>query len=133
MSFLLDTNICSAYLKGHSGLAHRFQQHGGRLYVPTVVVGELYTWAERRQKVAASILQIESDLLSQAIELPFDRPCAREFGKQRAALLARGRPMDSIDLQIAATALAHNLILVTHNTADFIHVPGLQLDDWPSP
>jgi tRNA(fMet)-specific endonuclease VapC len=133
MSFLLDTNICSAYLKGRSGLAHRFQQHGGRLYVPTVVVGELYTWAERRLNVAAAILQIEDDLLSQAIELPFDRICAREFGKQRAALLASGRPMDSIDLQIAVTALAHRLTLVTHNTADFIHVPGLQLADWLSP
>lgn len=40
MSFLLDTNICSAHLKRPSGLTHRFVQHGGGLYVSTVVLGE---------------------------------------------------------------------------------------------
>src|SRR5437588_6580864 len=45
MSFLLDTNICSAYLKYPGALTHRFHQHGGRLYVTTLVLGELYTWA----------------------------------------------------------------------------------------
>ena len=34
-----------------------------------------------------------------------------------------------MDLMIASVALVHNLTLVTHNTADYRHVPGLQLDD----
>lgn len=33
-------------------------------------------------------------------------------------------------LLIAAIALQHNLILVTHNTHEFQRVPGLLLDDW---
>jgi tRNA(fMet)-specific endonuclease VapC len=33
-------------------------------------------------------------------------------------------------LQIAAIALANNLILVTHNTREFERVDGLQLEDW---
>jgi len=32
MSFLLDTNICSAHLKRPGGLAHRMIQYSGRLY-----------------------------------------------------------------------------------------------------
>jgi tRNA(fMet)-specific endonuclease VapC len=31
---------------------------------------------------------------------------------------------------IAATALAHNVTLVTHNTREFERVPGLKLEDW---
>jgi tRNA(fMet)-specific endonuclease VapC len=42
MSFLLDTNICSAQLRRLAGLAHRFMQHMGRLFVPTIVPGTLY-------------------------------------------------------------------------------------------
>lgn len=42
MSYLLDTNICSAHLKRSGGLAHRFIQYGGRLHIPTIVLGELY-------------------------------------------------------------------------------------------
>jgi hypothetical protein len=31
---------------------------------------------------------------------------------------------------IAATARAHGLTLVTHNSAEFVRVPGLPLEDW---
>lgn len=34
---------------------------------------------------------------------------------------------------IASALLVHNLTLVTHNTADFRHIPGLRLDDWLIP
>jgi tRNA(fMet)-specific endonuclease VapC len=36
----------------------------------------------------------------------------------------------SKDLQIAAITLAHNLILVTHNTGEFKRVVGLTIEDW---
>jgi len=38
-----------------------------------------------------------------------------------------------LDLLIAATALVHDLTLVTHNTQDFMNVPGLGLADWTVP
>jgi tRNA(fMet)-specific endonuclease VapC len=41
--------------------------------------------------------------------------------------------LDSVDMQIAATAIVHNLTLVTHNTKDFQHISGLRLDDWLAP
>jgi len=36
-------------------------------------------------------------------------------------------------LIIAATALLHNLTLVTHNSQDFLNIPGLRMADWLSP
>ncbi len=44
MSHLLDTNIVSAYLKRPGGLAHRFIQYSGRLYLSTIGLAELYDW-----------------------------------------------------------------------------------------
>ncbi len=40
MSHLLDSNIGSAYFRRPAGLAHRFFQYGGGLFVPTVDLGE---------------------------------------------------------------------------------------------
>ena len=45
MSYLLDTDICSAYVKNNRLLANRFVQYGGRLQISTVTLGELFTWA----------------------------------------------------------------------------------------
>jgi tRNA(fMet)-specific endonuclease VapC len=38
-----------------------------------------------------------------------------------------------MDLMIAATALLYDLTLVTHNTKDFSHIPGLRMVDWLAP
>jgi tRNA(fMet)-specific endonuclease VapC len=77
MSFLLDTNICSAYLKQPGRLAHRFIQHGGGLYLSTIALGELYTWAERRPDPAPLVNAIETGLLAAVTVLDFDRDCWR--------------------------------------------------------
>jgi tRNA(fMet)-specific endonuclease VapC len=47
MSFLLDTDTCSAHLKQKGNLSHKFLQYLGRLHMSVITVGELYTWALR--------------------------------------------------------------------------------------
>lgn len=46
---------------------------------------------------------------------------------------AGGQPHNDADLLIAATALEHNLALVTGNTSHFAWIPGLTLTDWRTP
>lgn len=132
MSHLLDTNICSAHFRRPGGLAHRFIQYGGGLFVPTIVLGELYSGAYHVPN-PASLLQSIADLLSDVQVLDFDHACAEEFGKVRGALLQQGISVPTTDLMIAAVALVHNFTLVTNNTADFQNIPGLRLDDWLTP
>lgn len=132
MSYLLDTNICSAHIRRPAGLAHRFVQHAGRLYLSTIVLGELYAGAYMSagsQKILMGI----TDLLRDTNLLAFDALCAEEFGKLRGILKRQGIGISPIDLQIAAVAIVHGLTLVTNNTADFQNVPGLNLDDWLKP
>jgi tRNA(fMet)-specific endonuclease VapC len=130
MSFLLDTNICSAHLKRPSGLTHRFVQHGGGLYISTVVLGELYTWAYRRSDPQKLLSIIEKDLLPDLTVLDFDRVCAVQFGQLQSEMLRQGKVVNPVDLMIAAVALVHDLTLVTHNTKHFQAVSSLRVVDW---
>ena len=130
MSFLLDTNTCSAHLKRPAGLMHRFTQHSGRLCIATIVLGELYAWAYRRSNPTSLLDKIENDLLRDVRVLDYDAVCAKEFGRLRGSMLQQGLVVSRLDLMIGAVALVHNQTLVTHNTGDFRLIPGLRLEDW---
>jgi predicted nucleic acid-binding protein len=71
MSHLLDTNICAAHFRRPAGLAHRFIQYGGGLFLPTVVLAELYAGAYHVAD-PAPLLQKVADLLQDVHVLPFD-------------------------------------------------------------
>ncbi|BAZ83658.1 MULTISPECIES: type II toxin-antitoxin system VapC family toxin [Sphaerospermopsis] len=62
--------------------------------------------------------------LYQFVSLYFDDNCAEIYGQIRADLAKIGTPISSNGLQIAAIALANNLILVTHNVREFSRVDG---------
>lgn len=132
MSFLLDTDICSAYMKGNGLVQNRFIQYGGRLHISVATLGELHTWT-LRAKASPRRIQGLRDLLRDVVVLDATPAVALEFGKTEAMLLDRGLAVSEFDLLIAATALAHGLTLVTHNIRDFQPVPGLTLVDWLDP
>ncbi|GAB4126200.1 MAG: hypothetical protein OHK0050_38830 [Roseiflexaceae bacterium] len=62
--------------------------------------------------------------------LPYHEAAASWHGRERARLGALGRTPPFADGQIAAIAHAHQLILVTFNTADYADFSGLTLEDW---
>ncbi len=132
MSFLVDTDICSAHLKQQGPVTNRFLQYTGRLYISAVTVGELFTWA-LRGNAPPPRLQSLLDLLNDVTVLDVTEQIGRKFGELQAALFDVGRPAPEMDLFIAATALVHNLTLVTHNIRDFANVPGLAVQDWLNP
>ncbi len=132
MSFLIDTDICSAYLKGDRLVWNRFMQYSGGLHVLTVTVGELFTWVLRANASPAR-LQGLLDLLRDVTVLEVTLDVARKFGEVRAGLLDRGQSAPEMDLLIASTALFHGLTMVTHNVADYANIPGLTVADWLTP
>jgi tRNA(fMet)-specific endonuclease VapC len=128
VSFLFDTDICSAHLRGNGRVFNRFVQHGGGLCVSVVSVAELYTWASR----AAPPRRREGlkRLLAEMTVANVDPDVARRCGEVRARLLDQGRTVPTTDLLIASTALVHELVLVTHNVQHFASVPDLRIEDW---
>ena len=97
--------------------------------VCSVVKAELFYGAMKSAKPEQN-LRLQEAFLAQFVSLPFDDLATTFFGQIRSQLEAKGTPIGSYDLQIAAMALAHNLILVTHNTREFRRVEGLQWEDW---
>ena len=132
MSFLLDTDICSAFFKKNAPVVVRVMLHYGGLHVSTVTVGELMTWARRASTPPSRLQEIE-DFLGTVAVIDVDRMVAETFGQIRAGPLDRGRTIGVPDLLNAAVALVHNLTVVTHNVADYRDVPGLSIVDWMAP
>lgn len=133
MSFVLDTDVCSAHLKGDGRVHNRMVQHSGGIYVSILTLAELYTWANRDPARSGVRVDAIGNMLSDVQVLTVDQNVAFTFGVIRAALLGRGVVVDAVDLFIAATALEFDFTVVTHNTKHFRHVPGLRVEDWVSP
>lgn len=131
MTYLLDANVCIRLINNSSpALLRRFRlESPASLRLSSVVRAELMFGARNSGRVAEN-LRLIADFWEPFVSLPFDDPSAAHYGVIRAELRRQGRPIGSNDLLIAATALAHDVTLVTHNTREFSRVPGLRLEDW---
>ena len=129
MSFLLDTDICSAYLKARREIFGRFAQYSGGLFISTVTLAELWTWAGRAGAPTSRSDQTKEFLETVHI-VTVDEEIALACGIIRAGLLDRGITVPLPDLMIAATALTRDLTLVTHNVRDYSSIPNLRIQDW---
>jgi tRNA(fMet)-specific endonuclease VapC len=65
--------------------------------------------------------------LQQFDTLPLSSPIAEIFGHARSDLRRAGQLIPDLDLLIGATALHHDLILLTRNRQHFTRIPGLRI------
>ena len=130
MSFLVDTNVCIAWLKGERAVRDAWLKvTPGSVLLSSVVRAELLYGARKSQQVAKNLERLE--VLFDALEpAPFDDAAAAQYGLVRAQLDAMGAPIGPNDLLIAATALAHDATLVTRNEREFRRVAGLRVASW---
>jgi tRNA(fMet)-specific endonuclease VapC len=129
MRYLLDTNAVIAMLRDPaSPPASRVRKERvGDVAISAIVAHELFYGAFKSQRAARNVALVD------ALQFPvieFDREDARQAGEIRAFLTARGMTIGPYDLLIAGQAVARNMILITHNTAEFGRAPGLRIEDW---
>jgi len=124
---LIDTDIASFIFKG-SDYADPYIPllTGNELALSFMTIAELFQWAIVRQWGNRRITQLEQ-YLSNYLVIPTDQPLCQEWARIRVDRQNAGRPISPQDAWIAATAIRHNLPLVTHNLRDFRTVPNLQL------
>lgn len=131
MSYLIDTNHASAFMSDQQPVTKRIVNmatQGERFFLCMPTVGELYfaVFASHRQQENTGNLR---RLLERIAILPFDLHAAREYGRIRAELKAKGRPIPGVDAQIAAVARVHNLTVLSRDR-HFDYVDGLAVENW---
>ena len=126
MRFLLDTNVLSELRrpKPDRKLTSWLLQNEAACGISDIVIGEFNKGAnflpegERRQSVLSWIEEVEAQFEDKI--LPVDRNVWKYWGELCGnSEREHGRRFQVIDSLIAATALAHRLVLVTRNVNDF--------------
>ncbi|GGK42202.1 tRNA(fMet)-specific endonuclease VapC [Deinococcus malanensis] len=131
LGYLLDTNICIYIIKNRPPTVRdRFARlQPGQLGLSAVTEAELLHGGHISQRVNHNLAAI-SDFVSRLVVVPFDSRVTDTYGHVRAILEQQGQPIGPLDFQIVATALAHDLVLVTNNVREFQRVPALRVEDW---
>lgn len=131
MSFLLDTNLCIAFLNGRDkGVRDRLLALDPEaVSLCSVVRGELLYGARNSQNVDANLRRLH-EFFDAFASLPFDDAAAESYGVLRAQLKREGRLIGPNDLMIAAIAVANDLTLVTRNQSEFHRIAGLRVVSW---
>jgi tRNA(fMet)-specific endonuclease VapC len=124
---ILDTNIITAWLKGEANIADRIEK-AATVYIPIVVLGELYYGATHSTRVYKNIAILKK-LSNRYRLLVIDEATAVEYGKIKSALRKKGAPIPENDIWIAAIAFRHKLSLVTRDK-HFNQVNGLKVINW---
>lgn len=129
----LDTNACIRALNRSSErLVAQLEAHDpSEIAVSSVVRAELAYGARRSRRVEEN-LGVLRRFLAPFRSVAFDERCADHYGRIRAELEAQGTVIGPNDLLIAATAQAHDALLVTANTREFSRVTGLRFENWES-
>lgn len=130
MGFLLDTNILIYRLKNAGNVNNNFLKNVDEpMSISVISYGELIFGAQKSARREQNLLTAYK--IKEIFPVLNITPNVMDvFGKIKAAAVKYGRIIDDMDLLIAATALAHNLTLVTHNTKHFENIMELKLEDW---
>lgn len=138
MSYLLDTCVVSEFaaVQPHEGVVSWLKNlDPGTVYLSVVTLGEIQKGIE---KLAASkrkeSLQswLKDDLLVRFHDriLPLEMGEMMTWGTLISRVEAKGLPMPLIDSLIAATALHHDLVVVTRDEDDFLASGVKLLNPW---
>lgn len=127
MTFLLDTNVVSEWTKPRPDLgvvAWLAEADEDRIFISVITVAELRHGIERlspgaRRDRLDRWLTEQVPVRFEARLLSVDAETANIWGRVMARGQAAGRSPGSLDAFIAATALRHDLTLVTRNVRDF--------------
>lgn len=131
MKVMLDTTICIYLIKQQPpSIIERFLSHPvGDIEISSITAAELAYGVSKSHYSSKNRHALEQFLAPLQVAA-FDQTAARSYGRLRAQLEAKGTPIGSMDMLIAAHALSLGVRLVSNNLREFRHVPGLRLENW---
>ena len=128
--YLIDTDIMIYNLKGNEMVRQNLRNHfNDPIQISSVTLMELYYGAFKSRKVESNLAKVRK--IENSLEIiPINNDQVELFGMLKVKLEKTGTPLDDFDLILAATALSHNLILVTNNERYFSRIEGLKIENW---
>jgi tRNA(fMet)-specific endonuclease VapC len=135
MRYLLDTNIIAEPTKPQPNqkVVADLAQYSGEVAISSVSWHELWFGVERLppSRKRQNLQEYLQNLIAADLPiLPYTTEAARWFAAERSRLVKSGLSPSYADGQIAAIAQVNNLILVTRNISDYIHLQGLIIENW---
>jgi tRNA(fMet)-specific endonuclease VapC len=133
--FLLDTGIAGDFVSRKEPVRQRViaeVRRGNRVGIRTPVLAELTAGIEASETRERNRQRLELALADLRL-WPFDEQAAREYGRLAAELRRIGRPMQQIDIMVAAIARVLGKCTVVTLDSDLSAVPGLRVENWRTP
>jgi tRNA(fMet)-specific endonuclease VapC len=129
--FLIDSSTCISILRRRLPRALQRLREGpiDNLGISSISAAELYYGAAKSNDPEHEIRNVQN-LMTLIRPLEFGSDAAISYGFVRSFLGQRGQLIGELDMLIAAHAVAKGATLVTHNTREFMRVPGLVVEDW---
>ena len=128
--YVLDTNTLIYFFKGAGNIAQKLlSKPPKQIGIPSIVLYELEVGIAKSKSAHKRLKQLE-EITSLVNVLPFTPKEAKSSAAIRVLLEKKGIPIGQYDILIAGTALAHQAVLVTHNTKEFKRINKLQIEDW---
>jgi tRNA(fMet)-specific endonuclease VapC len=129
MRYLWDAVGVIDHMTGQAGIRALYPtlaHEGTALSIVTYI--ELYEGVYRTSNGRQALRSLRAFLRRTSMP-PISRHVAEQTARLRADLRARNRPIQhrAYDLIVAATALTHNLTILTSNTRDYSDIPGLRM------
>ena len=125
--YLADTSVLVKLLRGDETVKRRLLGLES-IYICIHILGELYVGAHKSKQATKNLVEID-DLSSTFVFISGDLETARAYGILKRDLQVKGRMIPENDLWIAATALRHELTLITFD-AHFDLIDHLTKERW---
>src|SRR5262245_12278280 len=124
---IVDTDVVSMLFKGDSR-AQRYRDHiSGRLLgISFMTLAELQRWQLERQWGPFRRVEL-TEYLSRYVVLPASRAICAKWADVSWQARRKGRPIQTADAWIAASALHFQVPLISHNAGDYAAVDDLQV------
>lgn len=130
--YLLDSNAVTSLINRREPLIERVRdarRHGFRIGTCEPVVAELCYGLELSSSRDENMIRLRRGL-ARLICWPLERRASETYGRLAAELRRRGRPMQVIDIMLAAIALSLGSCTVVTTDSDLSAVPGLDVENW---
>ena len=129
VKYLLDTCVCISMFRNEGHVREKLLNVGlDNCYISEITIAELYFGVAKVENKKRKLEDIKR--VQQMFKVIPAYSSFKEYGEIRHSLEHTGLRVDQFDLLIGATAIHHQMTLVTSNLKHFERMPGIEIESW---